>query len=90
MSVQVLMSVVVTAADEFSPAAASWYTRRDVLYFLEIICSCAVLFPIGWRFDYLHNAFITEGKAKRRAPFLCFQHTHMRKPVWVGTTHEAQ
>lgn len=57
------------------------------MHSLDIGCSFAVFFPIAWGFDYLHKASITEGKAKRCAPLLCFLHTHTCKHVWVLTTH---
>lgn len=71
--VQVLVDVAIVVIDEFTPAAPSWFTWRDVMHFLDIICCCAVLFPIAWRIRYLHEASATDGKAERCAPLpSCF------------------
>ena len=53
--------------DEDSPADRDWFTWRDIFHLLDIICCCAVLFPIVWSIKRLREAATTDGKAARNA-----------------------
>lgn len=64
---QVLIDVSVVIIDEFTPATPSWFTWRDLMHFMDIICCCAILFPIAWRIRHLREASATDGKAERCA-----------------------
>lgn len=40
----------------------SW---RDILHLVDIVCCCAILFPIVWSIKHLRDASETDGKAAR-------------------------
>jgi hypothetical protein len=42
-----------------------WFTWRDVFHLVDIICCCAILFPIVWSIKHLREASQTDGKAAR-------------------------
>ena len=44
------------------PPARSW---RDILHLVDIVCCCAILFPIVWSIKHLRDASETDGKAAR-------------------------
>lgn len=50
---------------EESPAEKDWFTWRDVFHLVDIICCCAILFPIVWSIKHLREASQTDGKAAR-------------------------
>jgi hypothetical protein len=52
-------------AEEESPAVRDWFTWRDVFHLVDIICCCAILFPIVWSIKHLREASQTDGKAAR-------------------------
>jgi len=60
---QVLANVAIVILDENTPASKSWFTWRDVFHLLDIICCCAILFPIVWSIKHLREASQTDGKA---------------------------
>jgi hypothetical protein len=60
---QVLANIAIIILDENTPATKSWFTWRDVFHLLDIICCCAVLFPIVWSIKHLREASQTDGKA---------------------------
>ena len=64
---QVLANIAIIVMDEDSPADRDWFTWRDIFHLLDIICCCAVLFPIVWSIKRLREAATTDGKAARNA-----------------------
>eukprot|EP01025_Chloroclados_australasicus_P050736 TRINITY_DN5872_c0_g1_i2.p1 TRINITY_DN5872_c0_g1~~TRINITY_DN5872_c0_g1_i2.p1 ORF type:complete len:202 (+),score=1.78 TRINITY_DN5872_c0_g1_i2:78-608(+) len=62
---QVFANIAIIVMDEFTPAKRTWFTWRDMMHFLDIICCCAILFPIVWRIKHLREASTTDGKAAR-------------------------
>jgi hypothetical protein len=60
---QVLANVAIVILDENTPASKTWFTWRDVFHLLDIICCCAILFPIVWSIKHLREASQTDGKA---------------------------
>ena len=48
------MAIVIL--DENTPASRSWFTWRDILHLVDIICCCAILFPIVWSIKHLREA----------------------------------
>lgn len=60
---QVLANIAIVVLDENTPAAKSWFTWRDIFHLLDIICCCAILFPIVWSIKHLREASQTDGKA---------------------------
>merc|ERR1711998_426084 len=47
-----------------APGSQEWYTWRDVLHLVDIICCCAILFPIVWSIRHLRQAAAADGKAE--------------------------
>lgn len=45
---QVVAEVAIIVLDEHTPAAHSWFTWMNILHLVDIICCCAILFPIVW------------------------------------------
>lgn len=45
---QVLANLALVITEEESPAIRDWLTWRDIFHFVDIICCCAILFPIVW------------------------------------------
>lgn len=62
---QVFAEVAIVILDENSPADRNWFTWRDVFHVVDIICCCAILFPIVWSIKHLKEAAETDGKAAR-------------------------
>jgi len=65
LPLQVIANIATVVLDENTPAAKGWFTWRDVFHLLDIICCCAVLFPIVWTIKHLREAAATDGKAAR-------------------------
>ncbi len=55
-TVQVCAEVAIVILDENTPASRSWFTWRDILHLVDIICCCAILFPIVWSIKHLREA----------------------------------
>ncbi|CAM6089686.1 unnamed protein product [Calypogeia fissa] len=62
---QVFANVAVIITGETGPSTKDWFTWKQVFYLLDIICCCAVLFPIVWSIKHLREASHTDGKAAR-------------------------
>lgn len=62
---QVFANIAVVILDESGPSAQSWLTWRDIFHLLDIVCCCAILFPIVWSIKSLREAAQTDGKAAR-------------------------
>lgn len=62
---QAIANVAIIYLDEFTPAAESWFTWRDILHVVDIVCCCLVLFPIVWSIKQLRDASETDGKVVR-------------------------
>jgi len=62
---QVFANVATIILDESSPATKGWFTWRDIFHLLDIICCCAILFPIVWNIKHLREAASADGKAAR-------------------------
>ncbi|KAK9816823.1 hypothetical protein WJX72_005424 [[Myrmecia] bisecta] len=62
---QVFAEVAIIILDENTPASRSWFTWRDILHLVDIICCCAILFPIVWSIKHLREASQSDGKAAR-------------------------
>lgn len=48
--------VAIVILDENTPASRSWFTWRDILHLVDIVCCCAILFPIVWSIKHLREA----------------------------------
>ncbi|PNH06279.1 hypothetical protein TSOC_007366 [Tetrabaena socialis] len=62
---QVLANMAIIITEEESPSTKDWFTWRDVFHLVDIICCCAILFPIVWSIKNLREASQTDGKAAR-------------------------
>ena len=62
---QVFANIAIIIMDEESPSVKDWFTWRDVFHLVDIICCCAILFPIVWSIKHLREAAQTDGKAAR-------------------------
>ncbi|KAF5826810.1 lung seven transmembrane receptor-domain-containing protein [Dunaliella salina] len=62
---QVFANIAIVITEEESPSVIDWFTWRDVYYLVDIICCCAILFPIVWSIKHLREASQTDGKAAR-------------------------
>lgn len=62
---QVFANIATIILDESGPSSRTWFTWRDIFHLLDIICCCAILFPIVWSIKHLRDASQTDGKAAR-------------------------
>lgn len=62
---QVFANIAAVVIDETGPARKYWVTWTKLLLLLDVICCCAVLFPIIWSIKHLREAALTDGKAAR-------------------------
>ena len=60
---QVFANIAIVILDEASPARASWFEWKDMFHLVDIICCCAILFPIVWSIKHLREGAETDGKA---------------------------
>ncbi|XP_058104971.1 protein CANDIDATE G-PROTEIN COUPLED RECEPTOR 7 [Magnolia sinica] len=60
---QVIANIAQVAIDESGPYAQDWITWKQVFLLVDVICCCAVLFPIVWSIKNLREAARTDGKA---------------------------
>lgn len=60
---QVVANIAQVAIDESGPFAQDWVTWKQVFLLVDVICCCAVLFPIVWSIKNLREAARTDGKA---------------------------
>ncbi|XP_042506055.1 protein CANDIDATE G-PROTEIN COUPLED RECEPTOR 7-like [Macadamia integrifolia] len=60
---QVVANIAQVVIDESGPYAQDWITWKQVFLLVDVICCCAVLFPIVWSIKNLREAARTDGKA---------------------------
>ncbi|XAR71587.1 hypothetical protein NMG60_11017929 [Bertholletia excelsa] len=60
---QVVANVAQVVIDETGPYGHDTYTWKQVFLLVDVICCCAVLFPIAWSIKNLREAARTDGKA---------------------------
>lgn len=60
---QVFANIAIVILDETSPVRNSWFEWRDMFHVVDIICCCAILFPIVWSIKHLREGAETDGKA---------------------------
>ncbi|KAJ1453605.1 lung seven transmembrane receptor-domain-containing protein [Pelagophyceae sp. CCMP2097] len=61
---QVVDNVALIVFEEAAPGSRAWLTWRDVLHLVDIICCCAILFPIVWSIRHLRQAAAADGKTQ--------------------------
>ncbi|KAK8694907.1 hypothetical protein V6N13_072451 [Hibiscus sabdariffa] len=60
---QVIANVAQVVIDETGPFGHDWIVWKQVFLLVDVICCCAVLFPIVWSIKNLREAAKTDGKA---------------------------
>lgn len=55
---QVVAEVAIIILDEGTPAQDTWFTWMNILHLVDIICCCAILFPIVWCASHLCCYFV--------------------------------
>ena len=61
---QVVDNVALVIFEETAPGSQRWLTWRDVLHLVDILCCCAILFPIVWSIRHLREAAAADGKTR--------------------------
>ncbi|KAH9293144.1 hypothetical protein KI387_041651 [Taxus chinensis] len=60
---QVIANIATVVIDETGPNAKDWLAWKQMFLLVDVICCCAVLFPIVWSIKSLREAAHTDGKA---------------------------
>ncbi|XP_059628958.1 protein CANDIDATE G-PROTEIN COUPLED RECEPTOR 7-like [Cornus florida] len=60
---QVVANVAQVVIDEAGPYGQDSYTWKQVFLLVDVVCCCAVLFPIVWSIKNMREAARTDGKA---------------------------
>ncbi|KAK9274857.1 hypothetical protein L1049_022111 [Liquidambar formosana] len=60
---QVVANIAQVVIDENGPYGQDWITWKQVFLLVDVVCCCAVLFPIVWSIKNLREAARTDGKA---------------------------
>ena len=61
---QVVNNLAMIVIEESAPGSKSWLAWRDLLHIVDILCCCAILFPIVWNIRQLRLASEVDGKAQ--------------------------
>ncbi|GAB2235701.1 hypothetical protein Droror1_Dr00026139 [Drosera rotundifolia] len=62
---QVLANVASIVIGETGPFIKDWLTWKQVFLLVDIVCCCAIIFPIVWSIRSLRETSKTDGKAAR-------------------------
>ncbi|CAD7705204.1 unnamed protein product [Ostreobium quekettii] len=60
---QVFANIAIIVLDEASPVRESWFEWKDMFRLVDIVCCCAILFPIVWSIKHLREGAESDGKA---------------------------
>ncbi|KAK9122281.1 hypothetical protein Syun_019898 [Stephania yunnanensis] len=60
---QIVANMAQVVIDEIGPSAQDWFTWKQVFLLVDVVCCCAVLFPIVWSIKNLREAARSDGKA---------------------------
>ncbi|KAI4977561.1 protein CANDIDATE G-PROTEIN COUPLED RECEPTOR 7 [Hordeum vulgare subsp. vulgare] len=60
---QVVANIAQVVIDESGPYARDWVTWRQIFLLVDVVCCCAILFPIVWSIKNLREAARSDGKA---------------------------
>ena len=63
LPLQVVNNIALVVTEEENQGNQDWAAWRDILHLFDIICCCAILFPIVWSIKHLREAAATDGKA---------------------------
>lgn len=62
---QVFANIASIVIAETGPSTKDWFTWEQAFLLIDIICCCAIIFPIVWSIKNLREASKTDGKAAR-------------------------
>eukprot|EP00850_Spirogloea_muscicola_P010609 SM000063S19999 [mRNA] locus=s63:279058:285573:+ [translate_table: standard] len=62
---QVFANLAYVIFDEEGMSSVEWTSWSNIFHILDIICCCAILFPIVWSIQQLREASRTDGKAAK-------------------------
>nr|XP_010918999.1 protein GPR107 [Elaeis guineensis] len=62
---QVIENIASVVIGETGPANVEWITWNQIFLLVDVVCCCAVFFPIVWSIRSLRDASKTDGKAAR-------------------------
>lgn len=62
---QVFANVAIVVMDETTPASKNWFSWRDIWHVVDILCCCAILFPIVWSIRHMRETAEHDDKAAR-------------------------
>lgn len=62
---QVVANVAIVVTDELTPASPTWFSWRDIWHIVDILCCCAVLFPVVWAIRQMRETAEEDGKMAR-------------------------
>lgn len=60
-----LAETAIIVTGEASPSIRDWASWVSLLHLVDVLCCCAILFPIVWSIRSLRDAADTDGKAAR-------------------------
>uniref|UniRef100_J3M7X6 Uncharacterized protein n=1 Tax=Oryza brachyantha TaxID=4533 RepID=J3M7X6_ORYBR len=60
---QVMANIASAVIGETGPFLEGWVTWNQILLFVDVVCCCAVLFPVVWSMRSLRETSKTDGKA---------------------------
>eukprot|EP00938_MAST-03A_sp_MAST-3A-sp1_P003236 g3236.t1 len=84
---QVVANIAMVWVDESAPGSQTWITWKDILALTDIICCCAVLFPIVWQIRTLRLASQASGKMNMTLVKLKqFQHFYIMVVAYIYFT----
>lgn len=84
---QVFANIAIIILDEMSPARTSFVTLTDLFHLVDIICCCAILFPIVWSIKHLRDGAESDGKAAVNVEKLTlFRHFYILVVVYIYFT----
>lgn len=62
---QVFANIASIVIDETGPSTKDWFTWQQAFLLIDIICCCAIIFPIVWSIKTLRETSKTDGKAAK-------------------------
>jgi hypothetical protein len=62
---QVIENLVLVVIGETGPTGRDWVVWNQLFLLVDVVCCCAVFFPIIWSIRALRDASKTDGKAAR-------------------------
>lgn len=62
---QVFANIASIVIAETGPSTKDWFTWEQAFLLIDIVCCCAIIFPIVWSIKNLREASKTDGKAAR-------------------------